>query len=241
MAIVLKEEMHCKNCQEKVTENDKYCFSCGSSLLQQSVVNKKNNLSKKRMFWFKAPYFFWLTSLILFSVSIIFGYSGNLIGYFFLGGVVSFLFLVAGLYQYRNYKEAKKYATITFITLLIPLILVFGSIFLNSNSSIPVQNTTTYVKNNSNFVNIKYRDDAVDTNNGLFEYLNIKESSFVREAWYDKSNKYMIIKLDSTYYHYCGLPLSTWKSFKQSSSYGTFYTSTIKGNFDCRYNFEPKY
>lgn len=99
--------------------------------------------------------------------------------------------------------------------------------FLLSSSS------TSYVK-------IKYRDSKVDISASNFEPLN-KSDSTVKGAWYDSSNKYMVIKLNSTYYHYCGMPSSVWRNFSSASSLYSTYQDNIKGNFDCRINHVPSY
>lgn len=92
-----------------------------------------------------------------------------------------------------------------------------------------------------NYIIIKYRDDSVDVGNPRFEYLNTSKSSFVRGAWYDSVNKYMIINLNGTNYHYCGLPASTWSSFKNADSFGTYHETHIYKNYDCRNNHVPIY
>lgn len=92
-----------------------------------------------------------------------------------------------------------------------------------------------------NYVNIKYRENSVDVGDPRFEYLNTSKSSFVRGAWYDDDNKYMVINLKGTNYHYCGLPVSTWSSFKKADSFGTYYNKYIYQNYDCRINYVPTY
>jgi hypothetical protein len=87
---------------------------------------------------------------------------------------------------------------------------------------------------------IKYRSDPVDLNSAHFEYFPTS-SSFVNGLWYDQSNQYMIILLNDTYYHYCGLPATEWKNFKNADSYGTYYNQRIKGNYDCRTGYVPSY
>lgn len=88
---------------------------------------------------------------------------------------------------------------------------------------------------------IKYRSTPVDVDKPYFESLDTSGSSLVRGAWYDKSKRYMIISLNGTNYHYCGLDEDTWSSFKSSDSFGRAYNSTIKGNFDCRIFPVPSY
>ncbi len=92
---------------------------------------------------------------------------------------------------------------------------------------------------NRQLVNIKYREDPVDV--AGFDYLNTPRSSFVRGAWYDSDNQYMIINLNGTNYHYCGLPKSTWRKFSRSDSFGRSYNQTIKNRYDCRINPVPNY
>ncbi len=93
----------------------------------------------------------------------------------------------------------------------------------------------------SKYVSIKYRDGRVDIANPMFEYFDTKKSSFVRGAWYDKDNKYMIINLSGTNYQYCSLSKRVWDSFKNTSSFGSYYNSSIKGKYDCRLYSAPEY
>ena len=92
----------------------------------------------------------------------------------------------------------------------------------------------------SGYVKVKYRDDKVNISAANFEPLNNSDST-VKGAWYDSSNKYMIIKLRVTYYHYCDMPSDVWSSLKVASTPYNFYQDDIKGNFDCRVNPVPQY
>lgn len=107
------------------------------------------------------------------------------------------------------------------------------------NSSPPVIAQPTQSPSKK-IISVKYRNDPVNLNSGDFEYFPTS-SSFVNGLWYDQSNQYMIILLNSTYYHYCGLPLSEWRSFKSAESFGTYYNQRIKGNYDCRKGYVPIY
>lgn len=93
----------------------------------------------------------------------------------------------------------------------------------------------------SNFIDVKYRQDKVNIGDERFEELNTSKSSFIMGAWYDKDNDYMVINLEGTYYHYCGMPSSTWSSFKRADSFGTYYNKYIKRSYDCRNNSVPNY
>ena len=97
-----------------------------------------------------------------------------------------------------------------------------------------------FLSPSSGSVTVKYRDDKVDISATNFEPLN-KSDSTVKGAWYDSSNEYMVIKLGSTYYHYCGMPSSAWGGLKAASSPYEYYQDNVKGNFDCRVNPVPSY
>jgi hypothetical protein len=107
------------------------------------------------------------------------------------------------------------------------------------------QETNTYEETETQayhqYVDIKYRDDDVDIGSDNFEELDASKSSFVRGAWYDDDNDYMVMNLDGIYYHYCGMTGSTWSSFKRADSFGSYYNKYIKSNYDCRYNYVPNY
>ena len=91
------------------------------------------------------------------------------------------------------------------------------------------------------YVSVEYRATPVDLLGSQFEYQPTTGSSFVDGAWYDRANAYMIIKLDSRYYHYCDLPEEVWASFGRADSFGSFYNAQIKGRYDCRSGYVPPY
>jgi hypothetical protein len=71
-------------------------------------------------------------------------------------------------------------------------------------------------------------------------------SSFVNRVCYDKTNSYMLILLNSTWYHHCEIDAQTVTSLITAGSVGRFYNSNIKGNgkdgpFDCRTHRVPTY
>jgi len=93
----------------------------------------------------------------------------------------------------------------------------------------------------SDKVYVKYRDTLVDIGHPRFEYLDTSKSSWVRGAWYDDDNQYMIINLSGVNYHYCGMSKSAWDLFKKASSFGSYYNTYIKGRYDCRTYPVPDY
>ncbi len=97
-----------------------------------------------------------------------------------------------------------------------------------------------FLSPSSGYVSVKYRSDRVNISANNFEPLN-KSDSTVKAAWYDSGNEYMVIKLGSTYYHYCGMPGSAWDGLKTTSLPYEYYQDSIKGNFDCRINPVPSY
>ena len=97
-----------------------------------------------------------------------------------------------------------------------------------------------FVAPSSGYVKVKYRDDKVNIAASNFTALDRTDTT-VKGAWYDGGNEYMIIKLGSAYYHYCGMPSSAWRDFSSASSLYSTYQDDIKGNFDCRVNPVPRY
>ena len=72
------------------------------------------------------------------------------------------------------------------------------------------------------------------------------KSSFVNRVCYDKANTYMLILLNSTWYHYCEIDAGTVSSLIKADSVGRYYNSNIKGTgkdgpFDCRTHKVPRY
>ena len=79
---------------------------------------------------------------------------------------------------------------------------------------------------------VKYRG-MVDLRE--FSCTNI-ESSFVHRICYKKADKYLVVLLTDTYYHYCQIPQDVVQHWLSVDSKGKFYNAKIKGNFDCRLN-----
>lgn len=72
-----------------------------------------------------------------------------------------------------------------------------------------------------------------------FECHDIDRSSLVTRVCYDATEKYMIIRLKSTYYHYCRIDPATVSALLNADSMGSFYRDNIKdsatgGKFSCR-------
>ncbi len=110
---------------------------------------------------------------------------------------------------------------------------------INGNSKSENESDKKPVKTNN--VTVKYRNTTVDITAPHFEYLDTTGSSFIRGAWYDQGNRYLVINLDGTFYHYCGMPGSVWSGFKRAESFGTYYHQNIKGKYDCRQGNVPQY
>jgi len=87
---------------------------------------------------------------------------------------------------------------------------------------------------------VKYRG-TVDVSNGHFQQLGLNRSSLVKNMYYDQGNSYLLVRLKSTYYHYCSIPQGVVSDWRSSSSLGRYYNRNIKGNYDCRVNPVPNY
>lgn len=72
-----------------------------------------------------------------------------------------------------------------------------------------------------------------------FACADVKEGSDVSRICYDKSERYMVIQLRTTYYHYCEIDAATMQGLRTAASKRQFFESRIRGNggdgpFDCR-------
>lgn len=91
-------------------------------------------------------------------------------------------------------------------------------------------------------VNVKYhRAVSLDT----FACSDVRESSDVKRICYDKTERYMLIRLNSTYYHYCEIDAATVQGLQSASSKRDFFQARIRGTgsdgpFDCRTKPIPK-
>lgn len=92
----------------------------------------------------------------------------------------------------------------------------------------------------SESIYVKYRGN-IDIDNGHFSKLPLKSSSFVKDMYYDKSNKYLLVRLNHTYYHYCLIPNDIVKKWVEAPSLGKYYNLFIKGQYDCRIYPVPEY
>lgn len=78
---------------------------------------------------------------------------------------------------------------------------------------------------------VKYRG-MVDLS--PFQCVDVARSSVVSRLCYDARNRYVVVKLRHTYYHYCGVPGEAVVQWLEAPSMGRFYNAAIKGHYDCR-------
>jgi hypothetical protein len=89
---------------------------------------------------------------------------------------------------------------------------------------------------------VKYRG-PVDLSHpsAAFSCQMVSRSSLVRRVCYEARTRYMIISLNGTYYHYCGIDQETVSSLLSSGSMGRYYNRVVKGRFDCRISPAPEF
>ena len=78
-----------------------------------------------------------------------------------------------------------------------------------------------------------------------FACVDVKESSDVSRICYDAAERYMVIRLKATYYHYCEIDAGTVKGLQAAGSKRQFFEARIRGSgsdgpFDCRTHVVPK-
>lgn len=72
-----------------------------------------------------------------------------------------------------------------------------------------------------------------------FACSDVNENSDVYRICYDKAERYMVIRLKTTYYHYCAIDAATVQGLQTAKSKRDFFESRIRGSgkdgpFDCR-------
>jgi hypothetical protein len=87
-------------------------------------------------------------------------------------------------------------------------------------------------------VHVKYRG-PVDLSH--FECDWIARSSVVKRLCYDPREKYVIVNLTGTYYHYCEVPSNVVAAWRSADSMGRYFNAYVKGRFDCRIFRVPAY
>jgi hypothetical protein len=92
----------------------------------------------------------------------------------------------------------------------------------------------------SETVYVKYRGLLNLERRELYE-CPTKESSLEKRIVYDSESKYLVVKLNATYYHYCGVSSKTLNDWLTSPSLGKYYIHYIKNKYDCRKGFVPSY
>jgi hypothetical protein len=66
-------------------------------------------------------------------------------------------------------------------------------------------------------------------------------SSLVNRICFDRRQSYMVISLKGNYYHYCGIDEVIVKQLINADSVGRYFNEKIRGQFDCRTGFVPRY
>jgi len=68
---------------------------------------------------------------------------------------------------------------------------------------------------------------------------DVRESSDISRICYEKAERYMVIRLKTTNYHYCEIDAATVQGLRKASSKRLFFETHIRGSgadgpFDCR-------
>lgn len=91
-------------------------------------------------------------------------------------------------------------------------------------------------------VQVKYHGAvALDS----FVCTEVSENSDVSRVCYDRAERYMLIRLKTTYYHYCDIDSATVQGLQGAKSKRQFFETRIRGSgadgpFDCRTHPAPK-
>jgi hypothetical protein len=87
-------------------------------------------------------------------------------------------------------------------------------------------------------VDVEFRGD-IDLE--FFQCTDIAPGGRIRRVCYDGANRYLVIKRDETWRHYCEVEAGTAARFIASPAIERFYGSVIENRHDCRPATVPKY
>ena len=78
-----------------------------------------------------------------------------------------------------------------------------------------------------------------------FACTDVSEKSDVSRICYDAAERYMVIRLKTTYYHYCEIDAATVRGLQTADSKRQYFEARIRGTgsdgpFDCRTHSIPK-
>jgi KTSC domain len=78
-----------------------------------------------------------------------------------------------------------------------------------------------------------------------FACADVREGSDVSRICYDAADRYMLIRLRSTYYHYCEIDAATVRALQTAGSKRQYFEAHIRGSgsdgpFDCRTHPVPR-
>ena len=78
-----------------------------------------------------------------------------------------------------------------------------------------------------------------------FACADVRESSDISRICYDAAERYMVIRLKTTYYHYCEIDAATVRGLQAASSKRQDFEARVRGSgadgpFDCRTHSVPK-
>lgn len=90
----------------------------------------------------------------------------------------------------------------------------------------------------SETVMVKYRGPV---NLAPFNCEWVSRSSVVNRLCYDAKEKYVVVNLTGTYYHYCEVPENVVSAWRRADSMGRYYNAVMKGKYDCRVFRVPPY
>jgi len=75
----------------------------------------------------------------------------------------------------------------------------------------------------------------VDSSVNVVKYdtFDTTRSSFIRGAFYDKDEEFLILNLSWTYYRWCHVPEYVWEEFKETEFLWWYYKKYIEWGYDC--------
>lgn len=114
----------------------------------------------------------------------------------------------------------------TFLQNKNPKMRIFVAILLTLTSSLASAET----------IFVKYHGSVILES---FACSSVNENSDVTRICYDVAERYLILRLRTTYYHYCSVDMAVVQGLKSANSKRQFFDARIRGSgsdgpFDCR-------
>lgn len=162
---------------------------------------------------------------------------------------------VASIAEARINADRNRYARLPWkrwiAVFAIPLLIIAYRTFSSGENSDQLAGREVFIQEEGSpeWITIKYRPTPVNVANGYFNYWRPEVPGNLLEAWWDRYNRYLIVNLSGTNYHYCSFSDFSWTALRDSArlpdkgGVDSHFRRFIRGSdsYDCRSSPVPNY